>query len=94
MSNPSGEGGFRLSRAVPTEKRVRALPAIRISETLENALMRLAAHDDRTLSGYVVRVLEKHAFGHALSLDADDRGGNDNDASQRITTGYGDLTDR
>ena len=53
MSNPSGEGGFRLSRAVPTEKRVRALPAIRISETLENALMRLAAHDDRTLSGYV-----------------------------------------
>ena len=93
MSNFPSDG-FRLSRSPAVEKRVRALPAIPISESLENALMRLAAHDDRTLSGYVVRVLEKHVFGHAVSLDADDRAGNDGDAAQRITTGYGDLTDR
>jgi hypothetical protein len=94
MSNPSNGGGGVFSRAVSGEKRVRTLPAIRISETLENALMRLAAVDDRTLSGYVVRVLEKHVFGHAMSLDADLDGGNDGHAMQRSTTGFGELSDR
>lgn len=94
MSNPFVDDSSLFSRAPATEKRVRTLPAIRIGETLENALMRLAAQDDRTLSGYVVRVLEKHVFGHAGSLDADADAGNDGHASQRSTTGYSNLVDR
>lgn len=94
MSSSFIESGAAFSRAPATEKRVRTLPAIRIGETLENALMRLAAQDDRTLSGYVVRVLEKHVFGHAGSLDADAEAGNEGHASQRSTTGYGELSDR
>jgi hypothetical protein len=94
MSTPYVDDRSVFSRGGLPEKRVRTLPAIRISETLENALMRLAAHDDRTLSGYVVRVLEKHVFGHALSLDADTASGNEGDAMQRSATGYGELSDR
>jgi len=56
--------------------------------------MRLAAQEDHTLSGYVVRVLEKPVFGHASSLDAGADGGNSGDALQRSTTGYGELSDR
>lgn len=94
MSIPSGDGGSKFSRSAGGEKRVRTLPAIRIGEALENALMRLAAQDDRTLSGYVVRVLEKHVFGHASSLDADGDGGNSGDVLQRNATNYGELSDR
>jgi hypothetical protein len=53
---------------VEPEKRIRSLPTVRISESLETRLMRLAARDDRTLSEYVRRVLEAHVFGHAVSL--------------------------
>lgn len=58
------------------EKRITQLPPVRCSETLEAALMRLAARDDRTLSEYLRRVLERHVFGHAGSLPADDVTGN------------------
>lgn len=94
MSIPSCDVGAAFSRSPVNEKRVRTLPAIRIGETLENALMRLAAQDDRTLSGYVVRVLEKHVFGHASSLDADIEAGNENGVLQRSAANYGELSDR
>ena len=80
--------------ATSPEKRVRVLPALRISETLENYLMRLAARDERTLSSYVVRILEKHVFGHAGSLDSDSQMFNDIEAAHRRPTGHGELTDR
>lgn len=57
------------------EKRITQLPPVRCSDTLESALMRLAARDDRTLSEYVRRVLEKHVFGHAGSLTIDEEAG-------------------
>lgn len=53
------------------EKCIRQLPPVRVSETLERALMRLAAADDRSLSEYVRLVLHQHAWGHASSLPAD-----------------------
>ena len=36
-----------------------------------NERTRLAARDDRTLSEYVYRVLQKHVFGHVPSLMRD-----------------------
>jgi hypothetical protein len=54
-----------------TEKCTRQLPPIRVGETLETALMRLAAADDRSLSEYLRLILERHAFGHARSLMED-----------------------
>ena len=62
------------------EKRIRQLPSVRVSETLETALMRLAARDERSLSDYVWRVLEKHVFGHAASLGDVDGDGNESHA--------------
>lgn len=53
------------------EKRICQLPSIRVSESLEMALMRLASRDERSLSDYVWRVLEKHCFGHGASLGDD-----------------------
>lgn len=50
------------------EKCIRQLPTIRVSETLETVLMRLASRDDRSLSEYMRMVLERHAFGHANSV--------------------------
>lgn len=50
------------------EKCIRQLPAIRVGEATETALMRLAAREERTLSEYIRRVLERHAFGHACSV--------------------------
>ena len=52
------------------EKCTRQLPPLRVSETLEMALMRLAATQERTLSEYVKLVLSHHVFGHAQSVDA------------------------
>ena len=43
---------------------------MRIPESLETALMRLAAVNERTLSEYVKLVLIHHAFGHASSVDS------------------------
>lgn len=43
------------------------LPQLRVSDKLETALMRLAAQDDRALSDYIRRVLERHCFGHVLN---------------------------
>jgi hypothetical protein len=51
------------------EKCIRQLPPLRISETLETALMRLAAGQERTLSEYIKLVLVHHVFGHAISMD-------------------------
>lgn len=47
------------------EKRTSSLPAIRVCETLEMELRRLADADGRLLSDYMRRVLELHCFGHA-----------------------------
>lgn len=44
------------------------LPALRVSDSLERALMRLAARDDRALSDYIRLVLERHVFGHGASV--------------------------
>lgn len=54
------------------EKCIRQLPTIRISDSLETALMRLAARDERSLSEYIRLTLERHAFGHASSVLRDD----------------------
>lgn len=54
------------------EKRISTLPSIRVSETLEIALLKLASRADRRLTEYVRQVLEKHAFGHALSFGDDE----------------------
>ena len=51
------------------EKCTAQLPPLRISESLEHRLMRLAAKDDRSLSDYVKLILVKHVYGHAASLD-------------------------
>jgi hypothetical protein len=60
---------------MPTDSKCTStLPALRVSERLETALMRLAARDDRALSDYIRLVLERHAFGHAGSL-ADEAAG-------------------
>ena len=64
------------------EKRICQLPSIRVSESLEMALMRLASRDERSLSDYVWRVLEKHCFGHGASLGDDSHGGNETGAQQ------------
>lgn len=61
------------------EKCIRQLPTIRISDSLETALMRLAARDERSLSEYIRLSLERHAFGHAVSVIRDD--GNSTDFS-------------
>lgn len=62
------------------EKRICQLPSIRVSESLEMALMRLASRDERSLSDYVWRVLEKHCFGHGASLTDEASAGNDSSA--------------
>jgi hypothetical protein len=54
------------------EKCLRNLPSLRVSDGLEMALMRLSARDDRTLSDYIKKVLERHAFGHAGMLADED----------------------
>jgi len=51
------------------EKCTRQLPPIRVTETLETALMRLAAQNERSLSEYIRLELFHHVFGHAPSLD-------------------------
>ena len=58
----------RSSRARPHDKRTHLLPAIRVAEPLEVTLMRLAVQNDRSLSDYMRHVLEKHCFGHAMSV--------------------------
>ncbi len=50
------------------DKCTATLPPMRVGEPLEQALMRLAARDDRALSDYVRLVLERHCFGHAQSV--------------------------
>ena len=57
------------------EKCTAQLPPIRVPESLEHALMRLAAHEDRSLSEYVKLVLSRHVYGHAVSLDLGQDGG-------------------
>lgn len=58
---------------MPVEKCTRNLPPVRVPESLEVALMRLAARDDRTLSEYIKLVLSRHAFGHAQQFEAEPR---------------------
>ena len=60
-----------------TEKCTRQLPPLRVPETLELTLHRLAARDDRSLSEYIKLVLSRHAFGHSSSVDANADVGNE-----------------
>lgn len=53
------------------EKALSSLPPLRVDEPLEQALHRLAAADERSLSDYIKRVLRRHAFGHADSVFQD-----------------------
>lgn len=55
------------------EKCTSQLPALRVSERLEMALMRLAALDDRPLSEYIRVALERHCFGHAAILSDEEQ---------------------
>ena len=55
-----------------TEKCTRQLPPIRVGETLERRLMQLASLDERALSEYIRLVLQKHVWGHAATVPADD----------------------
>lgn len=57
---------------VRIEKQSRMLPQIRITESLELRLMRLAAADNRSLSDYVRNVLFRHVFGHVSSVIDDE----------------------
>ena len=52
----------------PAEKCIRTLPSIRISDTLDAALRVMAGREERDLSDFVRRLLDKHCFGHAASL--------------------------
>jgi hypothetical protein len=52
----------------PTEKCTRQLPPIRVPESLELALMRLASVNERSLSEYIKLALSHHAFGHASTV--------------------------
>ena len=54
------------------EKCIRQLPTIRVSDTLETALMRMASRDERSLSEYIRLTLDRHAFGHAPSVMRDE----------------------
>lgn len=54
------------------EKRIRQLPPVRISESLESSLMRLAAADERSLSEYIRLVLTRHVMGHGATLPHDE----------------------
>jgi len=53
------------------EKCTRQLPPVRVSETLETGLMRLAAKDERALSEYIKLVLSHHVFGHGPMVEQD-----------------------
>jgi len=64
------------------EKCIRHLPQIRVPESLETALMRLAAGHERTLSEYIKLVLAHHVFGHAVSLCGHDADNNADRAQQ------------
>lgn len=55
-----------------SEKCIRQLPPIRVSDTLERALMRLASADDRSLSEYIRLVLTRHVMGHGATLPHDE----------------------
>lgn len=62
-------------QAIDVEKRVCQLPPLRVSEPLEQALMRLAAAEDRKLSEYVHLVLHRHCFGRAAMVQASSQAG-------------------
>lgn len=48
-----------------TDKCIKTLPSIRVSDRLMSELYRLSAHADRKFSDYVRHVLELHVFGEA-----------------------------
>jgi hypothetical protein len=54
------------------EKRICVLPAVRVEEPLEVALLRLSATADRKLSDYIRRVLWAHVHASAESVGEDD----------------------
>ena len=54
------------------EKRICVLPAVRVEEPLEVALLRLSATADRKLSDYIRRVLWAHVHASEGSLHDDD----------------------
>lgn len=53
------------------EKCTRSLPSIRVPESLEIKLLRLASIDERSLSEYIKLLLVRHVDGHAHSMGAD-----------------------
>ena len=57
------------------EKCTRQLPPVRVPESLEVVLMRLASSNERSLSEYIKLVLAHHAFGHAATVCPVDESG-------------------
>ena len=57
------------------EKCTRQLPPVRVPESLEVVLMRLASTHERSLSEYIKLVLSHHAFGHAHTVGPSDESG-------------------
>jgi hypothetical protein len=56
--------------AVCNEKKTQTI-RVHLGESLELALLRMAAADDRSMSDYCERVLRLHAFGHAANSTPD-----------------------
>ena len=54
------------------EKRTCVIPATRVDDELYLALAELAARDNRTFTDYCRHVLQRHAFGHARSVEPPD----------------------
>ena len=57
------------------EKCTRQLPPVRVPESLEVVLMRLASTQERSLSEYIKLALSHHAFGHACTVGPSDESG-------------------
>ena len=57
------------------EKCTRQLPPVRVPESLEVVLMRLASTQERSLSEYIKLVLSHHAFGHVCTVSQSDESG-------------------
>ena len=74
------------------EKCTRALPQVRVGESLETALMRLASHEERTLSDYIRKALESHVFGHARMVFRATDSRNQSGVMQRNTLADSRLT--
>lgn len=64
------------------EKKICTIPPIRCTESLELALLRLAARHSRVFSDYVRQVLIRDVESHGITLDDDSQFGEQQRASK------------